>query len=239
MKDKQNYALTPEGLPIVVPSRSFTPSVEQQIFERGLLAAEICQRRQFDVSPENLHAVVGALSLDQAAHLVAMPKFLQALEARGITLEIFPGVSTHQRMALSIYFDSTVRMSHAAKLRAAGVTASVWSGWMRQPQFAAYVKEIGDEVIVNAVPLAQQRMAEAVDAGDQKAIDRVLAWKGGFDYRNPTGADVNALLLQIFEILDEEGVPSGTLKRIAEEIRARTEGTSVRMAPTIAIEESP
>lgn len=215
------------------------PPAEQVLFNRGLVAAEHCQRENWVITPDTMVQAVTTLTREQAKFLLDQPKFQMALRSRGINADPMQEVSVQQKAALSLYFASSATMAHASKLKMIGVTPTMWAGWLKQPAFAAAMEKLSDDLLDAAVPLAKQRLFELVDGGNVKALDRVLAWRGGFDYRNPGGGDLNQILSVIFQILDEEHVPDATMVIIANRVRSLGENPSAKIAPTpLAIGES-
>jgi hypothetical protein len=206
----------------------------ERLFNRGIAAAESCVRNNWAVTASNLNLADRLIPQEKAAFLIDLPKFQLALDSRGISVEPMSELTAQQRAALSMYFATDVTMSHTTKLKVIGASSVQWRGWLRQPVFAAYATQLADDILDASVEVAKQRLAELVDAGNIKAIDRTLAWRGGFDYRNPQGGDMNAILMAIFEILDESRVPNEVMKRIADRVRALTDPQSGRIASNAA-----
>lgn len=196
--------------------RAQRPTPEQELFDRVVYAAERCQRQGLAITVETIGMQNDRLLKKEIVAVFGTDKFAHALEQRGIPLDAMAELNPRQRAAVAIYFDTRQQATHAAKLRAAGVTSAEWQGWMRQPVFSSYFSEMAEDLRQMAAPLAKQRLLELVDAGDLKAIDRVLAWAGEFDVRRVKQDNIGPLFAAIFEILDEEGVDSAILQRIGE-----------------------
>jgi len=194
------------------------PSREEHLFSVALYAAGKLAQEGIAVTATTLHAENPDVPERLYADLLTSEKFLQALEERGIQLVTTGGLSPRQMSALAIYLDMTSQLTHAQKLRAAGVSEATWRGWMRQPAFAAAVNELAEAILQDAKPVMLQRLAEAADAGQKWAIVFGLEVTGRHDHRDQ-GIDINALLLTIFTVLDEENVASGTMARIAARVK--------------------
>jgi hypothetical protein len=198
--------------------RTYRPKAGEVVFAAGVFAAEQCQRQGIVVSQDTLCMMSDKLTPASALLLLESDKFQNALDERGILLPENGGLSGQQMHALTIYMDMSVAMSHPQKLRAMGVTDSKWQGWLQQPGFAARISEVSEDRLRSSVPIALQRIHEGVDRGDQKFIELSLEITGRHDRRKET-VDVNAILTQIFNVLDEEIPDQETLGRIADRLR--------------------
>lgn len=199
------------------PERRRTSKAER-FFASAVYAAEMVQRMGIAVTPSAIHQNNTELPLSVLVDLFEQPKFLNALEDRGVSLPGSPGLDPQQLTALAIYLDMTVPMTHAQKLKAAGITEAKWRGWQKQPEFARRLAALAEDIISEATPVAMQRLAQLVDAGNLPAITLQLELSGRHDRRKET-VDVNALLLGIFAVLDEE-VDAATLSRISDKVRS-------------------
>jgi hypothetical protein len=199
------------------PARRRTSKAER-FFASAVHAAEQVQRMGIAVTPSAIHQNNYELPLTVLVELFEEPKFLNALEDRGVALPGAPGLDPHQLSALAIYLDMTVPMTHAQKLKAANVSEARWRGWQKQPEFARRLAALAEDLIAESTPVALQRLAQLVDAGNLKAVELQLELSGRHDRRKET-IDVNALLLGIFAVLDEE-VDAATLSRISDKVRS-------------------
>lgn len=201
------------------PRRQGTPA--ERGFAAAVIACERLQRQGISIGPDTLAYEIPVLSSADAAELLGSARFAAALDERGISLHPMQDLSPRQAAAIAIYLDTTTMMTHAQKLKAAGVSESVWRGWLRQPKFSSYLSTVADEVLAATVPVAKQRIAQGVDAGDIKFIDLALRLTG-----NNPDADVNvhAALMAIFEILDQEVHDPSVLARIAGKVSGMMSG---------------
>lgn len=213
---------SPKNVPEYTPAKPSRRANEtEKGFARAVLAAESLQRQGISIDPDTLAQETWGLDAKGAAELLGSSRFMAALEERGIATHPMQDLSPRQAAAIAIYLDTTTAATHGQKLRAAGVTESTWRGWMRQPKFAAYLSSVSDEVLAASIPVAKQRIAQGVDAGDIKFIDIALRLTG-----NNPDADVNvhAALMAIFEILDREIPDPAVLRRIADRVGTMMNG---------------
>lgn len=198
------------------------PWVEERFFVRALRAAEKVQRIGLEVSAQAISEIDKGLPANVVAELFGLAKFQRAAAARGILLGRPDGLSTEQDQALRLYFsgdDREMLASHAAKLKRAGVTPSQWRGWLRQPAFEAAVRELTTDVLGDSVHVAKARLAQKVDAGDQKAIEFVLKMTGEYDPNAPA-IDMDRVFMVIGQVLEEElRDHPGVLAKIAQRLQ--------------------
>lgn len=201
------------------PRRQASPA--ERGFSLALAACERLQRQGISIEPDTLASEIPYLGRNDAAELLGSTRFAEALEQRGVSLHPMQDISPRQAAAIAIYMDMSTTATHAQKLKAAGVGEQVWRGWMRQPKFAAYLSTVSDELLASSVPVAKQRIAQGVDAGDIKFIDLLLRLTG-----NNPDADVNvhAALMAIFEILDQEVRDPQVMARIASKVGGMMNG---------------
>lgn len=200
------------------PSHVRRNTAQETLLGKAVYAAVALQRQGLPILAETLHAENGNISHRQWRELLESEKYLEALEERGITVGTVRGCTPPQMSALAIYFDTTLKMNHTQRLRAAGVRSAQWQGWLRQAPFAAEYSRLAEERIRGAEGLALQRTAEAVDAGERWAIELTLEITGRHD-RRPRSVDLNALFMGLYTILDDEGIPGETLARIGSRVK--------------------
>ena len=237
-----------EGLKIVgnpvynrVPVRTRLTK-EQIFFGRVVQAASDLHREGVAITARTVWQFNPTLPEILVAEVFATLAFAAALEEQGIPLSPHPGLSPEQMACLLIYMDMTVPMTHAQKLRACKVTEGQFRGWMRQGEFANRMNQLGGDVLVDAIPIAKQRLGQLVDAGNLPAMTLLFEMTGVHDRRKET-FDINGLLMQIFSILDEEVTDVTTLERIADKIKSRLMDQApvlkISASPPLEIEESP
>jgi hypothetical protein len=125
--------------------------------------------------------------------------------------------------------DTSVPMTHRERLRAAKVTQAQWDGWMRNPRFAAYLEQAFEDRLPASIPLAHQRLVEAVDRGERWAIELLYRITGRFD-PNAT-EDPRIILAAVREALDDEDLPAEVLQRVGAKLRELAQPGSAAPRP--------
>lgn len=115
-------------------------------------------------------------------------EFAEALEIRGITASRDSGISPLQAMAIQLLSDPTDRRTLNTKLRQLGVSMPQYQNWMRQPLFAQTLTQRSEQNLGDAVHVAMNKLIGNADAGDQRAIEKVLEISGRY---NPQQQEVN------------------------------------------------
>jgi len=216
----------------VMPRRS----PEGDFFYRVMRAVELAARQGLPIEASVVVEQDRSLRPTAVADLLASEKFRIAANDRGIDVSDKPGLSAEQLAALAIYTDMSRPLNHTQKLRAAGVTQAKWTGWLRQRAFSEELAYLSKENLRASVAVGEQRLAEHVDAGNMQAIEFVFAMEGRFR-KDQQSVDVRKMLLEVFNILDEEGVPLATLSRVGDRIKAML-GEPIPMEATV-IEPKP
>ena len=209
-------------------------SKERELLARVLYAAERAQEAGMAVTVDTVRTFNRDLPRKLVAEVLATEKFARAAQDRGIRLSGDPDLTAEQLTALSIYLDTSAQATHAQKLRAMGVKAATWRGWMRQPAFAQRLSDMAGALMRDSVPVAMQRISEGVDKGERWAIEMMLEITGVHDRRGD-GQDARRILSDVFNVLDEMVDDPAILAAIGEKVRARM-GAS---APQLAVAPAP
>lgn len=194
------------------------PSLEERFFAQVVFALQQLRDAGISPTPQSIHGMNPDLPVKQLGELMQTERFALACEELGISLSDTPGLEPAQVAALAIYLDTSVSATHSQRLRAAGVTSAQWKGWMRQPVFASFLQNAAGQAVFDAIPAAQQRIAEAAGAGERWAIELLLEMTGIHDRRGD-GVDARALLERVFTVLDEE-LDSHAFDRVSGRLRA-------------------
>jgi len=118
----------------------------------------------------------------------ATPELKAALAIRGISMDPATGVSPEQAVAIQLLSDPTDRRALSTKLRQIGVSMPKYQNWMRQPLFAELLSKRSEQNLMDAVPIALNRLIGNADSGDQRAIEKVLEITGRW---NPQQQEIN------------------------------------------------
>lgn len=129
----------------------------------------------------------------------ATPELSAALAIRGIDLNPTNGISPEQAMAIQILSDPTDHRTLNTKLRQLGVSMPKYQNWMRQPLFAELLSKRSEDNLVDAIPIAMNRLIGKADSGDMRAIEKVLEISGR---HNPQQQEVNSARQVVLTIVE-------------------------------------
>lgn len=185
-------------------------------FAQALVAAERAARNGMPISPESLCSEDPELPVSAAMELLAEQRFADALEELGVNFTPMQRITSQQIAAIHLYLAAGNR-THQAKLRAAGVSATKWAGWMRQPLFADYISQHALDRLHGALPAAHMALADKAGAGESWAVSLLYQITG---FHDPSKVDDPRKYFEaIFEVLSDEGVSDEILNKLAARIR--------------------
>lgn len=210
------------------------PRVQEVMFTRAVVAALALHRQGIPITPASLNSENSDITKPQYEALLMNDKYLAALADRGIEPGTVRGMTPRQMSALAIYFDSTSTQSHRQRLAAAGVTSAEWGGWLKNPYFAREYMAMSEDLAAAGGPLALQRLVEQVDRGERWAVELMLEVTGRHD-RRPKSVDLNALMMGLFTILDDAGIPADVMAKIGTKIKEMVGGGAPQPTQVITI----
>jgi hypothetical protein len=133
-----------------------------------------------------------------SAHYLT-PEFKQALEYRGIEWEPESGLSLEQSMALLKLTDPTDRRTTNVKLKELGIPMARFQAWMKQKLFAESYRARSEDNLKDAIPMALNRLIGNAEAGDQKALEKILEMTGRWNPNERQVEDARTVVLKVIE----------------------------------------
>lgn len=152
------------------------------------------------------------------AKAYATPELKAALEIRGISMDPVNGVSPEQAMAIQLLSDPTDRRALNTKLRQLGISMPKYQNWMRQPLFSELLSKRSEQNLVDAVPIALNRLIGNADAGDQRAIDKILEMTGRWNPNQQEIANARQVVLVLVEAVLKHVSSKGEKDAILAEV---------------------
>lgn len=144
-------------------------------------------------------------------------------------------------------------LSHAQRLRLAGVTASEYQGFLTYPRFRQTLQESTEVALKGGIAQANARLVQQVEKGDLKAIQYLHQLTGYWDPNKQQTLDVQQVIQEVMSVVFKRVTDPDTLMGIAAEIAlvqqrvglgdafndaARPAGAAVDMASLREIEEA-
>lgn len=190
---------------------------------RDILAAISVYYSRHGVVPtvDEVYKSWSAIPKKTYAKAYGAPELKEALAIRGIDLEPTNGISPEQAAAIQLLSDPTDRRALSTKLRQLGISMAKYQNWMRQPLFSELLAKRAEHNLMDAIPVALNRLVGNADAGDQRAIEKVLEISGRW---NPQQQEINNAR-QVVLVLVEAVLKHVSSKEEKNAILAELEGT--------------
>lgn len=164
--------------------------------------------------------------------IMKAPQFKLALEARGLPVGGKAlGLTYEQAMALQIILDPSDGLTLQKKLKKAGVSATRYRTWMRNPNFRHHVEEVAGNLIHEHLPDMMVQLVGKATEGDLNAIKYSFEVSGRHDpaanARRQGNIDVMVVLSRMQEIIQRHVKDPETVLAIAEDFRLLAEGADI------------
>ena len=158
----------------------------------------------------------------------ATPEFREALSIRGIEFDPKIGLTAEQLYAIQILQDPSDRRTVKARLEQVGIPIGKYRAWMRNPVFAHAMSEQAEQNLGDSVQMAINRLVSAADAGDLRAIEKILEVSGRWNPQQQEVANARTVVLTVMEVIQEElSDDKEALDRILTKVRGRMNSLSV------------
>ena len=159
---------------------------------------------------------------------LASAELKQALSFRGIELDSKAGLTEQQLYAIAILQDPSDRRSTKARLEAVGISMAKYRAWMRNPMFSGYMSAQAEHNLGDAVQMAMNRLIANADAGDGRAIEKILEMTGRWNPQQQEIQNARTVVLTFMEILQEELADNPKLlDRIMTRARGKMQAISI------------
>lgn len=150
-----------------------------------------------------------------------------ALRIRGIEWHQRAGLTADQLYALSILQDPTDRRTTKVKLEAIGVSMTTYRGWMRNPVFSGYMSTQAEQNLGDAVQMAVNKLVGNAEAGDQRAIEKILEISGRWNPQQQEIQNARTVVLTFMEVIQSEIADTELLSRIMTKVRSKMDALTI------------
>jgi len=193
--------------------------IDPQTFRNALAAVDVLYRRDGAMPTiEETYKSWSKISRKTYSKIWATSEFRDALSLRGIDMDPSAGLSPEQGMALLLLSDPTDRRSTSVKLRQLGISMPKYQAWMRQPLFAQTLRERSEQNLGDSVATALNRLVGNVEAGDQRAIEKLLEISGRYNPAAIEQANARQVILAVVEIVLKHVHDAETKKAIMADL---------------------
>jgi hypothetical protein len=203
---------------------SFSPS----IFRHIVAAVDVLYRRN------GIMPTVGQVMNEWAgfnkstvAKAFATPEFKEALSHRGIEVDSKAGLTPEQLYALVILQDPTDRRTTKTKLEAVGIPVAKYRAWMRNPIFAGAMTSQAEQNLGDAVQMALNKLVGNAEAGDQRAIEKILEISGRYNPQEREVQNAKTVVLTFMEVIQSEIQDKELLRRIMDSVQGKMQAITI------------
>lgn len=158
---------------------------------------------------------------------IASEELKAALRIRGIEWNAKAGLTDEQLYALTILQDPTDRRTTKAKLEDIGVPMGRYRAWMRNPVFSGYMNTQAEQNLGDAVQMAVNRLVGNAEAGDQRAIEKILEISGRWNPQQQELQNARTVVLTFMEVIQSEVNDPELLSRIMTKVRGKMDALTI------------
>lgn len=194
----------------------------EYMFRNTVAAFDSAYRLQGKLpSVSEVHKFWPGIPVKTISALFLTDEFKQALEHRGINWDPDSGLSLEQSMVLLAVTDFTDRRSLGVKLRDLKVPLARYQAWLKQPLFSESYRRRSEDNLKDAVPLALNRLVGNADAGDQRAIEKVLEITGRYNPAQMQLDDARTVVLSVIESVIRRVTDPEIRREIMNDVQAQ------------------
>lgn len=133
------------------------------------------------------------------AKLLVTDEFQDALERHGVSFDLEAGLSYMQNQALQVLNNPADRRTQKAKLADIGVSWATYTGWMKNPAFAAARRKMAEGLLKDSVPMLLEQVVAGAEAGKTDLIKLGLEMSGRYDPNAREAKDFRVLASVLVE----------------------------------------
>lgn len=174
--------------------------------------------------------------------------FKRALINRGIRYPNYDlgdidlgGLTNEQVAAIITVLNLEDRRPRATKFKEMGISVAQWNGWMKEPEFVAYLHDLSSKNFANALDKAHEGLIKTVERGDVNGIKFFMELTGRWA---PTGTggttgqtaeNVKILLQRLIEVIQIHVKDPQVLRAIGEDFEKVMNGQAIETRRIIGV----
>lgn len=150
----------------------------------------------------------------------------KALSLRGIQWDSKDGLTQQQLNAMLLLQNPSDMRTTENKLSSIGVSMTVYRAWMRNPLFRAQMDQQAELNLGDSVPMALNKLIANAEAGDGRAIEKLLEITGRWNPQQQEVQNARQVLTIFIEAL-EKYASSEVLHSVMGEVQQKTRLLSI------------
>lgn len=194
------------------------------VSEAAVKALAFCEQTYFTdgliPSVERISQVVD-VSVDTVKEWFKSDTFREALQTRGVKLtrpDEADLLSFQQLNAANLMLNIGDKRSNREKLEEIGATTQQWNSWMRDANFANYMKKRAEQMFASGDSSAYLSVLRGMEAGDLNSTKLYFEMKGIYNPKVTLEVNVDAVLMRVVEIIQRHVKDPVILQHIADDI---------------------
>lgn len=184
---------------------------------------------------EELLTLVGISGLKKGnlRKILKSPELRARLYPRGIywpknwreeSNEVFKPITPQQLLAIQIVTDPTAKGSLSSRLSAVGINYAVYRNWLKQPHFAAALKDISENMIQDNVATVHNSLVKKAEAGDTSAMKLFYEISGRHDPTRQQNLDLAQVIGLLLDVITRHVTDIGAVSKITDEFEKVIKG---------------
>lgn len=160
---------------------------------------------------------ISGVTKSAVSRVCATNEFRLAMKERGIDWSPRDGLTPEQTYCIGILTNPADKSDMERKLKKAGIDYQVYRNWLKQPIFAAAVRQIGEDMLKEHIADVHTTLTREAVGGNMRAIELYYQISGRFDPAREQTQDLNRLVTLLLEVLFRNITDVKVLERINEE----------------------
>lgn len=220
----QRFELSEGKVLVIMDDGRVKPSnipegVDPTTFRDALAVVDMLYRKEgVFPSVKDCHKRWDKISEKTYSKIYATHEFEIALANRGISMSPNKGLTPEQGTALLLLSNPVDRRTTAVKLKELGISMPKYQAWMRNPLFAETLRQRAEQNLGDSVAVALNRLVGNAEAGDQRAIEKLLEVTGRYNPANAELANARQLILTLINIIVRRVEDPSVKKAIMDDI---------------------
>lgn len=200
-----NFESYPGGIRVREQDGRFRPvktpeGFTDYAFRSAVAAFDTCFRTLGKIpSVTEVHQYWPRIPVKTYSALFLTPQFKEALSYRGIEWADDTGLSIEQSMLLLMLTDPTDRRTTKAKCKDLNIPYSRYQAWMQHPLFKQSYFQRSEAMFKDSVPMVLNRLVGNAEAGDDRAIGRILEMTGRWNPQAQQVQDARQVVMTVIQ----------------------------------------
>lgn len=173
--------------------------------------------------------------VESIKRLWADEEFQDSLASRGIKYRSpEDGLLTPEQMVVANVFLNTLdKTSIRTTLQAMGISQVKYNSWQNDPAYIGYIRKRSEQMYDNADAQAYKSLIQAIERGDQRAIELYFKMKGIYNDKLQVDLNINEITVMFVDILHRHIKDPELLEAIASDLDSINGQTTGNIGPII------